>query len=180
MAGRKPIPTRIKIATGNPGRTAINRDEPAPKASRLKVPEHVRRDKVAAAAYRALGKQLLDAGVMSVLDEIALAEYAVAYSGLLSERAKLLTEGSVLTNAKGASYTNPRVWIVQDHRNTLSKLLIEFGMTPSSRSRLKTVVTKTDGGKGTLESVLGNVSAETAEARAWEPPVDPPQAGAAG
>ena len=38
-AGRKPKPTRLKLIDGNPGKRAINKNEPAPKtAARLSVP----------------------------------------------------------------------------------------------------------------------------------------------
>ena len=45
MRGRKPVPTRLKLLTGSPGKRALNHDEPRPVSrSRIKVETEEVRD----------------------------------------------------------------------------------------------------------------------------------------
>ena len=45
MASPKPMPTALKILTGNRGKRPLNENEPKPKVKKLKPPEYL--DKVA-------------------------------------------------------------------------------------------------------------------------------------
>jgi P27 family predicted phage terminase small subunit len=171
--GRKPAPTPLKIAAGNPGKHPINAAEPAPLASRLTIPKWLKADKVAADEYKRMGKKLLALGVMTELDETALTAYAKAYAQWVAESALLAEEGTLLKSPKGNQYTNPRLWVVNAARDAAMKILAEFGMTPSSRSKIKAMPSPNDGpGKGMLErTVTGADQSQVAvEARAWEPP----------
>ena len=171
MAGRKPIPTAIKIQTGNPGHRPLNAHEPKAPVSRLTVPKFLKSDKVASAEYKRLGKQLLDAGVMTVLDETALTIYVTEYTRWLKAEAKLKAEGDTLVTDKGYHYVNPAFAVARQAKDTMMRILTEFGMTPSARSRIKAMPKGGGLGAGFVDQILdaaGPVDIEAA--RAWTPP----------
>lgn len=174
--GRRPIPTPIKLANGNPGKSPINAQEPQAKPSRLNVPKFLKGDKIAAAEYKRMGKLLLASAVMTELDETALAAYASTYSRWVTELNELAKEGTLLKSPKGNNYANPRLWVANSARDAMNRMLIEFGMTPSSRSRIKAIQSTPTGGKGTLERVLSGADqgAIVEAAKAWEPPQELP------
>lgn len=176
--GRKPLPTPLKIAAGNPGNRPLNANEPAAAPSKLTIPKWLKGDKVAAAEYKRMGKLLLTLGVMTCLDETALAAYAMAFSRWVGESETLAEEGAILESDKGGKYANPRMWVVNTARDAMVKILAEFGMTPSSRARIKTIPSPGDGGpgKGLLERLVtaADQPAIADAAAAWEPPKPSP------
>ena len=171
--GRKPLPTAVKVALGNPGHRPLNDAEPRAPASKLTVPKHLKTDKVAAAEYRRLGKQLLAAGVMTVLDETALTIYATEYSRWVRAESLLAEQGDTLVTDKGYRYVNPSFAVARQAKDTMMRILTEFGMTPSARSRIKAMPQGQQGGKGLAERLIPGIeAAEIAkEAEEWTPPV---------
>jgi len=175
--GRKPLPTEMKRAAGNPGKRPLPADEPKPKSSRLKIPDRIKGNKVAEKEYRSLGKALVESGVMTTLDERALGEAAVLYSDLMEQDTLLRNEGAVLTGRAGGSYINPRRNLVTGLQDRYFSMLAEFGMTPSGRTKVRTANAVATGGKGTAEAMLPGIEAGqiARAAEAWVPPtVKPP------
>jgi P27 family predicted phage terminase small subunit len=178
--GRKATPTRLKVLAGNPGHKPLNKDEPQAAASRLKVPAFLKGDQVATKEFKRLGKLLVDAGIMTVLDEDALGVYAASYSRWVAESKLLKDEGTMLKSTKGNSYVNPRLWVVDAARDSMNKALSEFGMTPSARSKLKTAPQAGGPGRGLVDTVCAGAADVVAQAKAWEPPADADTVGEVG
>jgi P27 family predicted phage terminase small subunit len=80
----------------------------------------------------------LDAmGVLSRLDGSALALYCTAYSRWRKAQGEVESYGLLTETALGGLKANPAVGIAAAAEAQMQRLLVEFGCTPSSRSRVK-------------------------------------------
>ena len=137
MKGRKPLPTQLKIVRGTDEKRHINQDEPKPEMSDLAPPPEL-----SPAALKEWGRVrslLVDAGIVSVLDTTALIAYCETYATWADAMAKLRRTGMILKNEKGVLYRNPLIRVANDAQDRMVKLLAEFGMTPSSRTRVSAI-----------------------------------------
>ena len=157
MAGRKPIPTAVKILRGNPGRRPLNDREPRPKARLPSAPAFL--SEGAKAEWRRTGRQLQKLGLMTEIDGPALALYCQTWERWREAEDKVREFGMVLmvggtptvqpdgsVKRMGASLEiSPYLSVATKAMSQMVKLLVEFGMTPSSRSKVKVdVVSKND------------------------------------
>ena len=137
MRGRKPKPTELKILHGNPGKRPLNDREPKPEKGAPSCPPHIRKDKVAAREWRSIIKVLDAMGLLTKADRTALALYCEAYSRWIEAGEQVKKIGMVVKNAQtGVVYQSPYLAIVNKAFEQIQKFLIEFGMTPSSRTRI--------------------------------------------
>ncbi len=134
MAGRRPKPTRIKEIEGNPGKRPLNRQEPQPEAEIPECPEHL--DDAAREEWNRIAPQLLALGVLARIDRAALAAYCTHWSRWVEAETQLRKFGTVIKTAKGYPIQNPYLGIANTAVDQMRKFLTEFGMTPSSRSRV--------------------------------------------
>ena len=167
--GRKPLPTKLKIVMGNPGKRPLNTEEPQSTPSELAVPDLIAADPVATKAYRDTGAELRTMGVMDKIDETALLMYAVAYSTYCRAVQALQTEPPLVTWGKGGQYPNPWFRIKAEAEITMERMMTQLGMTPSSRSKLKGGSGVASNGKGLLDQVVTGQPIE-GEIKNWEPP----------
>ena len=139
MRGRKPSPTALKRLRGNPGKRALPKSEPKPQAILPHVPRFL--DKIAKAEWHRISRELFELGLLTRVDRNALAAYCDCFS--LWKRAcdEIAKEGAGLTvtGAQGQSIKNPVVTIREKALEQMKSYAIEFGMTPSSRGRLRVV-----------------------------------------
>ena len=77
MRGRKPQPTALRRARGNPGKRAYNEAEPQPPKDLPDCPPHL--SDVARAEWDRVAVTLHDIGVLTKVDRAALAAYCQAY-----------------------------------------------------------------------------------------------------
>ena len=77
MAGRKPLPTNVKIFRGNPGHYPLNEYEPRPPTKMPICPDHLQGR--AREEWRRISKQLHRIGLLTIIDGAALAGYCEAY-----------------------------------------------------------------------------------------------------
>lgn len=133
--GRKPKPTETKKLEGNPGKRAINDKEPKPKVVIPDVPEHLQGE--ARAEYKRISVELSTLKIITNLDRAALVSYCQAWGDYVKACQKIKTEGEVITSDKGNLYQNPWVGIKTGAIDRMLRISAEFGMTPSSRTRLK-------------------------------------------
>ena len=152
MKGRKPKPTHLKLVTGNPGKRRLNKSEPAPEQVMPPVPEHISDE--AKAEWVRMSEQLYRIGLLTEIDGCGLACYCQAYADwaeaeghirrygkVIKSPAKTMTrrlkDGSEVTETSGGyPIQSPFLAIRNRAVDTILKFLIEFGMTPSSRSRV--------------------------------------------
>jgi P27 family predicted phage terminase small subunit len=141
MRGRKPVPTSLKILRGNPGKRAFNQEEATAEAASLEPPADL--VGVALTEWKRLAPMLSTAGLLTVLDRDKLKQLCIAYERLATADDKVRTLGLIVAGAGGVPIQNPYWRAAKDLNRQISAALIEFGMTPSSRSRVAAVKTKT-------------------------------------
>ena len=135
MRGRKPKPTAIKELEGNPGKRALNHKEPQPREGLPSRPAHLHG--AAAIEWNRVVKELQEMGVLTRVDRAVLASYCVAYGHWVDAEQHLQEEGAVIETTFGNKVQNPYLSISKRSMDQMVKFAAEFGMTPSSLSRLK-------------------------------------------
>ena len=135
MRGRKPKPTAIKKVTGNPGKRALNKKEPKPEVTLPACPAHLHG--TARTEWKRITKELYKLGMITELDRAALAVCCSAYADYVTACNELAKSKAVLRSKKGGSYQNLWVSIKRKSMEQVIKFYAEFGMTPSSRARVK-------------------------------------------
>ncbi len=136
MRGRKPKPTKIKKLAGNPGKRALNPAEPEPRVVAPQAPAHLSDDEKA--KWNDLVKELSPLGLLTSIDIDALSFYCVVYGRWVKAETMVREKGEIIKTAAGNIIQNPYLSIANRALDQLNKLGAEFGMTPSSRSRVKT------------------------------------------
>lgn len=87
--------------------------------------------------WRRMGKHLLGMGLVTEIDKAMLAAYCSAWGRLVDAEAKLAATGSVIKAPSGFIVQSPYLAIVNKAIEQLTKIAPEFGMSPSSRTRVK-------------------------------------------
>ncbi len=135
MAGRKPKPTKLKLIEGNPGKRPLNDKEPKPKACIPECPEWVSPE--GKKEWKKITPRLLRLGLLSEIDYAALGGYCDCYGELKPLREEIKLYGYTTTTDKGNVVQRPEVGIYNQKLEKMLKFLSEFGMSPSSRTRLR-------------------------------------------
>lgn len=135
MRGRKSKPTALKTLAGNPGKRALNDKEPKPDIVIPACPPHLKGE--ARAEWDRITKQLYELKIISELDLAALAVCCTAWADYVKACKTLDKEGEVIISDQGGLYQNPWVAIKKRSMDQVQKFYAEFGMTPSSRTRVK-------------------------------------------
>ena len=133
VRGPKPKPTKLKILAGEKNKDRINQHEPEAPAGRPPLPASL--DDVGRRAWHALCDALDALGILSTVDAHALQIYCECYSGYRHALEEVAKMGMVLT-VEGKPRRNPYMAEVHQHRAEIMRMQSEFGLTPSSRSRL--------------------------------------------
>lgn len=132
--GRKKKPTALKELAGNPGKRALNKQEPKPASEIPVCPPHLKG--VARTEWNRITKELHALGVLSLMDRASLVAYCTAWADYVQACKMVEKEGSVVTSDKGGLYQNPWVSIKNSSMDRLVRISSEFGMTPASRTRV--------------------------------------------
>lgn len=138
MVGRRPKPTALKIMQGNPGKRPLNNSEPTPTGTPT-CPRHL--SKEAKAEWRRISEELSAMGLLTKVDRAALAAYCEAWARWCEAERQIQKFGLVVKSPSGYPMQNPYVGIANTALDQMRKFLVEFGMTPSSRSRLSVETT---------------------------------------
>jgi P27 family predicted phage terminase small subunit len=137
MPGRRPTPTALKIATGNPGKRATNKREP--KADGIPVPPDHLSDG-ARRAWFALCPLLASMGIIAKADGIAFERLCECYAEVNELQAALRDGGrvQVVITKSGDSFERqrPQVAMLADADRRLKGYLVEFGLSPAARSKV--------------------------------------------
>ena len=136
MRGRKPKPTKLKIISANPGKRPINDSEPDPDKSPVcpDAPEHL--SDAAKAEWGRMAPSLYDIGLLTKIDVSALEAYCTAYARWVEAEDKIRAHGMIVKSPKGYPMQSPYLAIANRAVDQMRGFLTEFGMTPSSRSRV--------------------------------------------
>lgn len=133
--GRKPKPTETKKLEGNPGKRKLNSQEPQPDVAIPECPKHLR--EIARQEWVRITAELVKLKIITNIDRAALVAYCQAWEDYVYASSMVEVEGAVITSEKGGCYQNPWVSIKNSAMDRMVRISAEFGMTPSSRSRIK-------------------------------------------
>lgn len=146
-AGRKPKPTALKIIAGNPGRRKLQEFEPKFDPSQPTPPPFLNDD--AKVEWGRISGVLYEAGVLTDVDRGVLAAYCQAYGVWAQAEREIeklqqssVLNGLILKTKDGNFIQQPLLGIANKARADMVKYAAEFGMSPSSRTRVETGPTK--------------------------------------
>lgn len=135
MRGRKPTPTALKVLRGNPGKRPLNKDEPVPPKGMPKMPAWL--SSAAKKFWKGSAKEFYKAGLLTKFDVVAFAAMCEQL-GTIEQCNKMLAEhGMTMIGQSGFPVKHPAVSIKREYVALLRSFASEFGLTPSSRSRVK-------------------------------------------
>jgi P27 family predicted phage terminase small subunit len=138
MAGRRPIPTHLKIVAGNPGKRALNKTEPKPRREIPSCPAHLADS--GKVAWGRLSLILDCMGVMTEADSAALERLCDCYTDILECRILIERDGRTYSVTTQGGDTlikaNPAVAQLRAADAQFKSYLVEFGLTPAARSKV--------------------------------------------
>ncbi|MEG2198100.1 MAG: phage terminase small subunit P27 family [Cellulosilyticaceae bacterium] len=134
QAGRKPKPTAVKLLEGNPGKRSLNTNEPKPNTKASKCPTWLEAE--AKKEWRRISKQLEQLGVLTEVDMAAFAGYCQAYARWKEAEEFITKHGTIVKTPSGYWQQVPQVSIAQTYLKIMNKFCEQFGLTPSSRTRI--------------------------------------------
>ena len=115
----------------------MNHAEPRPAVTVPQAPGHL--DERARSRFAEMAEMLARHGVMTELDVFALARYAVISCRWIEAEAEVKRRGPVVKTEGGNAIQNPFLSIANKCLLQMAQLESEFGLTPSSRSRIRAV-----------------------------------------
>ena len=105
-----------------------------------------------------MSRQLEDLGILTEIDMAAFAGYCQAYARWKEAEEFITQHGSIVKTPSGYWQQVPQVSIAQTYLKIMNKFAEQFGLTPSSRSR---IIASNDSSGGTvdeMEELLGGGS----------------------
>ena len=132
--GTKPKPTELKRLAGNPGRRPLNDSEPKIASGMPTCPAYL--DRVARREFNRLLKAFGNTRLLTIADRGALAMMCQMYSRWIVAEQSIAENGLTVTTSFGNIIQNPAIGIANRCCELYMRAAVEFGMTPSSRSRL--------------------------------------------
>lgn len=132
--GPAPKPTALRVLEGNPGHRPINKNEPKPPALNVKCPAWL--SPYAKKEWRRIGPALFEMGLLTDADVQAFAAYCQAYANWREATEFIQQHGMVVRLPSGYIQQVPQVSYANQNLTAMKQFAQEFGLTPSSRSRL--------------------------------------------
>lgn len=134
MAGRRPKPTKLKLLQGTQRSDRVNRQEPNSKLEIPSCPRHIQGE--SRREWKRITKELGAVGLVTRVDRAAIGAYCEAYGRWSEAVSKLHEKGLLVKAPSGYPILNPYLSIINSALDQMRKFLTEFGMTPSSRTRI--------------------------------------------
>ena len=105
-----------------------------------------------------MGKTLEQMGLLTEMDMAAFAGYCQAYARWKEAEEFITQHGSIVKTPSGYWQQVPQVSIAQTYLKIMNKFAEQFGLTPSSRSRI--IASSESGGNAVdeMEELLGGGS----------------------
>jgi P27 family predicted phage terminase small subunit len=143
--GRRPEPTVLKIAKGNPGKRPLNKSEPKPPVDAIAPPDWVigkSREK-----WDELVPKLLGMGVMTNADIDTIARYCAMHEQYLKYLDQVRRGLDVLVMRDDAGrvkymQSTPAATMMTKLAASMLRIEQEFGLTPSARSQISVATPK--------------------------------------
>lgn len=134
MKGRKPQPTALRRAAGNPGKRAWNHAAPVPPEGTPDCPPHLAGE--ARTEWFRLVDMLVAMGVVTMADRRALAACCQCYGRWVEAEEKPKATPMLLKTATGYVQQSPWLSIANKQMDLMGRFMVELGITPASRSRI--------------------------------------------
>lgn len=134
MRGRKPIPTALRRASGNPGKRGYNRAEPIPPPDMPGCPDHL--GETAREEWHRIAGTLHEMGVLTSVDRAALAAYCQCYGRWVEAEIRLKETPALLRTPSGYVQQSPWLAVANKQLELMGRFMAELGITPASRSRV--------------------------------------------
>ena len=134
-SGRKPKPSAQKLLAGNPGKRAINKDEPDfGEVTDIDCPEWITgfgRD-----LWLTLAPQLCKQRILQGTDIQNLEIYCNAYDQFRMAQEEIKRHGVTVLGAQGGTVKNPAATALKEAVSMMATYGGMLGLDPSSRQRL--------------------------------------------
>ena len=134
IRGAKPVPTKLKVLHGTLRKHRTNANEPQVGVEIPTCPREL--SATAKKEWRRIAPILAGMGLLAKIDRAALAMYCDHYGRWLESIAALQKYGVVIKSPSGFPMQSPYVAIANKSGEQVRLLLAEFGMSPSSRTRV--------------------------------------------
>ena len=132
--GRKPKPTAVKALEGNPGKRSLNTGEPEPEKKAPRCPSWL--DGEVKKEWKRMAGQMERLGILTEIDMAAFAGYCQAYARWKEAEEYISEHGATMQAPSGYCQQVPQVSIAQTYLKIMDRFCEQFGLTPSSRSRI--------------------------------------------
>jgi P27 family predicted phage terminase small subunit len=133
--GRKPKPTARKKAAGNPGKRAINNDEPDfGLVTDIDPPEWI--TGAARDMWARVAPPLLKQKVLQVTDLHNVEAFCMAYGNWRAASVDIAENGVVVAGATGGPIKNPALTVLNEAAKQMVTFGSMLGLDPASRQRL--------------------------------------------
>ena len=132
--GAKPKPTRLKVLHGTVRKDRTNPHEPDVKSAIPTCPREL--SPVAKREWKRVARELAGMGLLSKIDRAALAGYCQAWATWIEAQAALRKHGVIMKSPNGYPIQSPYFSIAAKSFEQMRLMLAEFGMSPSSRTRV--------------------------------------------
>lgn len=120
--------------TGNPGKRALNKNEPRPEPALPECPPELG-PSAQREWYRLVG-ELSKLNLITNLDRAVLASYCGAYA-LWAEATEAIQKfGTMVKSPSGYPMQSPYIAMANRQAEIMMRIASEFGFTPASRSRI--------------------------------------------
>jgi P27 family predicted phage terminase small subunit len=139
--GRKPIPLALRIARGLEDKDT-NYAEPFVPPGDPIPPDTL--DEIGLKEWKRILPTIKAMGILTLADGDALALYCRAYSRWKQALSNLDDEGMTIIGPRLGLIENPSLRIAERAEDAMRRILLEFGLTPASRQRVKPTTVKKD------------------------------------
>ncbi len=136
MRGRRPKPTAQKVIEGNPGKRAINKNEPQVPALTNADPPPWLSD-LAREAWQWYAPRLIGSKTLTETDLHNLEAFCAAYSRWRIAEDDIKTHGITVFSPQGGIVKNPAVTVANEALKQMATFGACLGLDPASRSRIK-------------------------------------------
>ncbi len=133
--GRRPKPTAVKVLSGNPGKRAINKEEPQfTEITHVDAPEWM--GELATTMWETLVPELLKQKILRITDLHNVEAFCMAYQRWREAEEEITFKGITVTGAMGGPIKNPALTASNEARRQMVQFGSLLGLDPSSRARL--------------------------------------------
>jgi P27 family predicted phage terminase small subunit len=131
---RKVVPTKLKIVKGTFRADRANPNEPVYSLEIPEPPDHL--NKIGRIEWDRMSKVFFDQGLLSQVDMACLASYCQLFGRWSEAETDLKKSTLLIKTTSGNIIQNPLLGIANTALKLMNKCLLEFGMTPASRSKV--------------------------------------------